>query len=119
MDFSFQGHHPPTQLTTMAAYTHIPQDDQPWYVDSGANNHITAAMGDLSLAQQYQGNETIVVGNGTSLQILGTSSISLPHNLTLQRVLYCLNAVANLLSIQKFCQDNDYYFLILLSRIPK
>ena len=50
MEFSFQGRHPPAQLAAMAAHTHIPQDDQPWYVDSGANNHIAAAIGDLSLA---------------------------------------------------------------------
>ena len=55
------------------------------------------------------------MGNGTSLQISGTGSISLPHYLTLQRVLYCPNATANLLSIQKFCQDNDYYFLLTSS----
>ena len=115
MDFSFQGRHPPAQLAAMAAHTHVTQDDQPWFADSGANTHITSAMENLSLQQQYQGNEEVAVGNGASLQISGTGSISLPNNLNLQRVLYCPNAAANLLSIQKFCQDNDCYFLLTSS----
>ncbi|KAA8547071.1 hypothetical protein F0562_003500 [Nyssa sinensis] len=40
MDFSYQGRHPPAQLTAMATHTHVTQEpDQPWFLDSGANNH--------------------------------------------------------------------------------
>ena len=53
MDFSFQGRHLPAQLVAMAAHTHVTQDDQPWFADSGANTHITSAIANLSLHQQY------------------------------------------------------------------
>ncbi|KAJ0038846.1 hypothetical protein Pint_23826 [Pistacia integerrima] len=52
MDFTYQGRHPPAQLATMAAHTHVTQEvEQPWYLDSGANNHITFELGNLTLQQ--------------------------------------------------------------------
>jgi hypothetical protein len=57
MDFAFQGRHPPAQLAAMAAYTPAPPEvEQPWYLDSGANHHVTSELEKLSLQQQpYQG----------------------------------------------------------------
>ncbi|KAJ0051593.1 hypothetical protein Pint_01227 [Pistacia integerrima] len=66
MDFTYQGRHPPAQLAAMATYTHVTQEDeQPWYLDSGANNHITSELENLTLQQQpYQGNDKVTIGNG-------------------------------------------------------
>ncbi|KAA8515498.1 hypothetical protein F0562_018891 [Nyssa sinensis] len=66
MDFSYQGRHPPAQLAAMAAHTHVPQEnDQPWFLDSGANNHVTSALENLTIQQQpYQGSTQVTVGNG-------------------------------------------------------
>jgi hypothetical protein len=49
MDFSYQGRHPPSQLVAMAAHTHNVNDNEPWFADSGANNHITTALDNLAL----------------------------------------------------------------------
>jgi hypothetical protein len=56
MDFSYQGRHPPSQLAAMAAHTQGPTEtEQPWYLDSGANHHITSELENLTLQQPYQG----------------------------------------------------------------
>ncbi|KAL5856782.1 hypothetical protein ACOSQ3_004240 [Xanthoceras sorbifolium] len=43
--------------------------DQSWYVDSGATNHITADMNNLSMRSEYRGKEKLIVGNGNQLTI--------------------------------------------------
>ncbi|KAJ0028670.1 hypothetical protein Pint_35223 [Pistacia integerrima] len=51
MDYAFQGRHPPTQLAAMVAHTnatHVVED--PWFIDSGANQHITTNLEQLTLA---------------------------------------------------------------------
>jgi hypothetical protein len=103
MDFSYQGRHPPSQLAAMAAHTHNVNDNEPWFANSGANNHITTALDNLALQQPYQGGETVTVGNGGGLQISNTGStlIQTPTStLHLNNVLHCPLASANLLSIQ-------------------
>ncbi|KAJ0038478.1 hypothetical protein Pint_24053 [Pistacia integerrima] len=76
MDFTYQGRHPPAQLAAMAAHTHVTQEDeQPWYLDSGANNHITSELENLTLQQQpYQGNDKVTIGNGDGLLITNIGS---------------------------------------------
>ncbi|KAJ0113613.1 hypothetical protein Patl1_02776 [Pistacia atlantica] len=66
MDFSYQGRHPPAQLAAMAAHTHVQQEDAPsWFLDSGANSHVTSALENLTIQQQpYQGPAQVTVGNG-------------------------------------------------------
>ena len=60
MDFSYQGRHPPSQLAAMAAYTHVAdEEEQPRYLDSGANHHVTADLKNLTEKQPYQGNESV------------------------------------------------------------
>uniref|UniRef100_A0A2N9IYC4 Retrotransposon Copia-like N-terminal domain-containing protein n=1 Tax=Fagus sylvatica TaxID=28930 RepID=A0A2N9IYC4_FAGSY len=71
MDYSYQGRHPPTQLVAMVAHTNsqlVEEDHQPWYADSGANQHIIADLENLNLSSEpYQGNTDVAVGNGSSL----------------------------------------------------
>ncbi|KAJ0100571.1 hypothetical protein Patl1_20787 [Pistacia atlantica] len=65
MDYAFQGRHPPTQLAAMVAHTnatHVAED--PWFAKSGANQHITTNLEQLTLAQPYTGQEHVAVGNG-------------------------------------------------------
>jgi hypothetical protein len=116
MDFAFQGRHPPAQLAAMAAYSpETVEDEQPWYLDSGANHHVTSELEKLSLQQPYQGNDKVTVGNGGGLQIANTGSslLTTPSSqFYLHKVLHCPNASANLLSIQKFCRDNNCYFIL-------
>jgi hypothetical protein len=53
MNFAYQGKTPPSQLFAMVARTHhevaVQHDEDPWYTDSGANNHITSALDNLNL----------------------------------------------------------------------
>jgi hypothetical protein len=71
MDYSYQGRHPPTQLVAMVAHTNsqlVEEDHQPWYADSGANQHIIADLENLNLSSEpYQGNTDVDVRNGSSL----------------------------------------------------
>ncbi|KAJ0045368.1 hypothetical protein Pint_05982 [Pistacia integerrima] len=57
----------------------------------------------------------VTVGNGGGLNITTTGSCFLSNSKTkffLSDILHCPNASSNLLSIQKFCHDNNYYFLL-------
>ena len=58
----------------MAVNTFVLPDDQLWYADSGAIQHITSELDNLTLQQSYSGNETVFVGNGAGLLIANTGS---------------------------------------------
>ncbi|KAL0874896.1 hypothetical protein Bca101_024601 [Brassica carinata] len=49
-----------------------------WYPDSGATDHVTSSTGNLQTAHPYEGNETIMVGDGAYLPIthVGSTTIS-------------------------------------------
>jgi hypothetical protein len=49
MDYAYQGHHPPPQLAAMTAQNNAFEENQQWYVDSGANAHVTAELENLSI----------------------------------------------------------------------
>ncbi|KAF8389092.1 hypothetical protein HHK36_025777 [Tetracentron sinense] len=72
MDYAYQGHHPPTQLAAMVAHTNAEQEEETWFADSGANQHITANLEHLTLQQPYTGQEIVAVGNGQGLSIAHT-----------------------------------------------
>ena len=113
MDYSYQGRHPPSQLTAMAAHTHgAIEHDMPWYLDSGANHHITLELENLTLQQPYQGIENVTVGNGGGLQIANTSSslISTLNNL------FCLNNIhIALIPHPIYCQYKNFVKTIIVT----
>jgi hypothetical protein len=114
MDHAFQGCHPPAQLSAMVATSNQATENGPWYADSAANQHITANLENLSLQQPYSGSDDVAVGNGIGLSIQNTGSMSFHTHMSsfhLFKVLHCLQAYANLLSINQFCRDNDCFFL--------
>ncbi|KAL5804238.1 hypothetical protein ACOSQ3_031038 [Xanthoceras sorbifolium] len=41
--------------------------DQSWYMDSGATNHVTSDLGNLSLKSEYRGDNRLTVGNGQQI----------------------------------------------------
>ncbi|KAF5447219.1 hypothetical protein F2P56_032787, partial [Juglans regia] len=117
MNYSFQGRHPPTDLVATVAEANTTYLNQhQWYADSGANVHVTSDLANLATSQPYEGDDFVGVGNGTGLTIsrTGTASIqTLSSTLTLSNVAYCPHASAHLLSINKFCKDNNVLFELI------
>jgi hypothetical protein len=115
MNYSFQGRQPPSQLQAMVANNNVVLEDHEWYADSVANAHITHELENLQIQQPFQHNEAVGVGNGTALAIANTGSaiLSSPNSqFHLKNVLHCPKAAANLISIQRFCLDNDCIFIL-------
>lgn len=67
MDYAYQGRHPPTQLTAVVA-SQSP-GNATWYTDSGATDHITSDINNLTSRSDYQGPDQVSVGNGAGLRI--------------------------------------------------
>ena len=62
---------------------------------------------------EYTGTDQLQVGNGQGLHIskTGNSSLNLSsHSFLLNQILYVPQIQKNLLSVQKFCKDNNVYF---------
>lgn len=89
----------------MAASSSIdPETQNYWLTDSGATNHITADINNLSLCNDYNGNETVAVGNGQGLNIshIGNSKLSTStHTFNLKNILQVPSISSNLLSVHK------------------
>jgi transposase InsO family protein len=121
MDYTYQGRHPPPQLAAMAAQMNENFQAQDWLADSGANTHITADTSNINNPQPFDGTETVGVGNGAGLYVKGIGSSFVhckpsnsfnPSQFLLKDILHCPNASANLLSINKFCIDNNCWFAL-------
>jgi hypothetical protein len=118
MDYSFQGRHPPPHLAAMVAQSNNVYEDPQWFADSGANAHITQDLENLNIQHPFQNNETVAVGNGAALTIANSGSTTLYSSnasFQLNNVLHCPQSSANLVSIQKFCHDNDCFFILTSS----
>ncbi|GAA0157982.1 transmembrane signal receptor [Lithospermum erythrorhizon] len=87
--------------------------DPSWYIDSGATNHITADLNNLSLYHDYHGSDKISVGNGQTLPInhTGKTSISAYPNkyVHLNNILHVPQITKNLLSVSQLAADNNVY----------
>ncbi|KAJ0857667.1 putative RNA-directed DNA polymerase [Helianthus annuus] len=81
--------------------------------DTGANDHAATDFESLDNSEAYYGNDSLFVGNGQPLPILniGSTKIYSPNKtLTLSNVLHVPQLKRNLLSVQKFCVDNNVFF---------
>ncbi|MFS8009363.1 hypothetical protein Hanom_Chr14g01283861 [Helianthus anomalus] len=70
-------------------------------------------MSGFDSAEPYFGDESLHVGNGMALPILhiGSQTITSPNKtFYLKDILHVPTLKRNLLSVQKFCQDNNVYF---------
>lgn len=116
MNFSYQGRHPPVQLAAMAVNSeHSLENSNNFRLsDSGCNVHMTNDLANLNLSNNYNGDESVTVGNGQSLDIQNTGSgiLSTPsHTYTLTKILHAPQLAANLLSVHKFFHDNNCIFI--------
>ena len=94
-----------------AHYTsHSPSANTSWVLDSGASHHVTADLNNLSLHTPYVGNDDVMLGDGSNLQISHTGSVSLPTptvSFHLKDVLCVPQMHKNLISILLFCITNN------------
>jgi hypothetical protein len=116
MDYTYQGRHPPPQLVAMVAQVNVEFETQDWLADSGANTHITVEVSNITNPQPFNGADTVGNGAGLNIKSFGSSILQCktPHksHFLLKDILHCLDASANLLSINKFCLDNNYWFAL-------
>lgn len=92
-----------------------------WYPDSGASSHITAASDNMQQPRLFLGNECILTANGSPLPIFGCGQ-SVVHSLTNKSFILCdllhvLAASRNLLSIHRFCCDNNVILVFDSQRV--
>uniref|UniRef100_A0A2N9F1C3 Reverse transcriptase Ty1/copia-type domain-containing protein n=1 Tax=Fagus sylvatica TaxID=28930 RepID=A0A2N9F1C3_FAGSY len=69
MDFAYQGRHPPAKLAAMASTSNASQVSETWLTDTGATDHLTANVGNLTVQAPYKGTDQVTVGNGQSIPI--------------------------------------------------
>ncbi|GAA0167911.1 transmembrane signal receptor [Lithospermum erythrorhizon] len=84
-----------------------------WYPDTGATHHVTPDLASLQIYDDYSGPDPLHVGNGTGLSInhVGSSNIYAPnHVFQLSDILHVPQITKPLLSVQKFCHDNNVIF---------
>uniref|UniRef100_A0A803PEH4 Integrase catalytic domain-containing protein n=1 Tax=Cannabis sativa TaxID=3483 RepID=A0A803PEH4_CANSA len=82
-----------------------------WFADSGASNHITSDPANLTQKQDYNGKESVVVGNGSKLRIThignGKLNIESGNYLLLKDMLLVPKIAKNLVSVSKLATDNN------------
>lgn len=89
----------------MATKTNTTADqpkEQLWYVDSGANNHVTTTLKNLTLQKPFRDEEEVAMENGTCFPISNTSSSTLFHSknsFKINNILHCPTTAANHISI--------------------
>ncbi|KAJ9555998.1 LOW QUALITY PROTEIN: hypothetical protein OSB04_010612 [Centaurea solstitialis] len=119
--------HIPSQCPNRDPATMKPRQQQPsanfadyrsqqfntWLPDTGSNNHVAQDASSLDSHEPYYGDDTLRVGNGKGLPILhiGSSRFFSPSKtFSLSNILHVPQIKRNLLSVQKFCQDNHVFF---------
>ncbi|RVW33312.1 Retrovirus-related Pol polyprotein from transposon RE2 [Vitis vinifera] len=84
-----------------------------WFLDTAATHHLFHNEGQLSNIQPYQGKDQVTVGNGKQLPISSIGSKyfhSSQKSFQFQDVFHVLQLTTNLISVSKFCIDNNSFF---------
>ncbi|GAA0184516.1 hypothetical protein LIER_31804 [Lithospermum erythrorhizon] len=83
------------------------------HVDFGASNHVTSDLQNLTMHNNYSGNDHITVGNDQSLDIdhIGKSHLPISNSksLGLRNVLHVPQIKKNHISVSQFTFDNNVY----------
>ena len=89
------------------------KNSETWLCDIRATHHLAQAIETLSDVQAYKGNDQVIVGNGKKLPILHTGSKCFPStfiNFHLKKFYYVFHLTTNLISVSKFCTNNNVFF---------
>lgn len=85
-----------------------------WYPDSGATNHISNDLSNLNSSSEYNGGNSLQMGNDCSVKIshIGQSTFIASNSrpLILKDLLYVPQITKNLLSVSQFARDNNVFF---------
>ncbi|XP_019161889.1 PREDICTED: uncharacterized protein LOC109158431 [Ipomoea nil] len=98
------------QSPTIHSTSTTAQPTQPWLMDSGASHHTANDAMALHTLADYTGPDEIILGDGNSLRISHTGSVSLPSNsrsISLSDVLCVPSFQNNLISVSKLCKTNS------------
>ena len=96
---------PTANYTTSSA----PSKDK-WLLDSAASHNITSDLANLSIHSEYDGQDEVVLGDGTGLHVthIGSTTVSSPSRpLNLKETLHVPLIHKNLIFVHKFTLDNN------------
>ncbi|KAJ0700404.1 putative RNA-directed DNA polymerase [Helianthus annuus] len=108
-----QQNRPPPQANYSAFSDAASSSGTSWKTDTGATHHATPDLTSLDNSEAYYGNDSLLVGNGNSIPILHIGSSKFHSTLKtfkLSDILHVPALKQNLLSVQKFCLDNNVFF---------
>jgi hypothetical protein len=80
-----------------------------WFLDTSASSHMTGHPGIPCSQSVPPGSAHVIVGNGASLPVTHTGSISIPTasaHIHMRNVLVCPSLVKNLVSVRALTRDN-------------
>ena len=110
---SYAPHHqqPMQAMNTVFPSSQPQPSSSVWLADSGATNHMSADLSNLSLVAPYPATDRVQTANGEGLLVshVGTSIIPTSNAaIKLKSVLYVPQLTQNLLSVHRLCLDNNY-----------
>ncbi|RVW65975.1 Retrovirus-related Pol polyprotein from transposon RE1 [Vitis vinifera] len=118
-DVNYQGPHAPASSTSQTGptppaqammATPSPASTDSWFLDSGATHHLSHTVANIHNGTSYNGTDSVMVGNGKSLLItqVGHSFLHISAKpFVLHNVLHVPQLTSNLISVSKFCTDNN------------
>ena len=84
--------------------------EHPWYMDTGASEHITNEVNKLSMKEPYQGTDRVHTANGSGMRIHHVGHATIPtsssRSLQLRNVLHVPSVKINLLYVPRFTYVN-------------
>jgi hypothetical protein len=104
--FHNSGHQPSAHLVVGTVSTPT------WFPDIGAKQHVTSDLATLTNFAPYLGNDHLHIGDSKGLSISHIGHIMLcspKRTFILSNVLHVPHITKPLLSVQKFCRDNNVF----------
>jgi hypothetical protein len=100
--------HQQSQAHSFHTMMMVPPVVTDWVADSGASNHTTFNVGNLTFVRLPlpTDSSSIVVGNESSLPVTSVGNMALPGPFYLNNVLVTPDIIQNLLSVRHFTIDN-------------
>ncbi|XP_021990977.1 uncharacterized protein LOC110887712 [Helianthus annuus] len=108
-----QAHHTaytPTDIEQAMHAMTLNQQDPTHYMDTGATGNMTHVAGNFQSFSNNNMSQNIIVGNGTTIPVLGHGTQTLPPPFPppiLKNVLYAPKLIKNLISVPRFTTDNS------------